>query len=472
MLVKSGDELKAYIDEIQATAMAQTKLDRVYERDFVNDVRKYCFNGKSPFVFVISGLRATGKTFGLLQAVPDCNDTVYIQAQSGEALSGQDYIDYLRNVKEKNIIIDEYSWIKDNHDLSYYLWTLTENGKRIAITGTHSIALDYLEDAELVHRTNRINVNLFTYEEFCRVYQKDYTKVSCVEFLQTGGLFKSHAVKNYQSMDLFIREAVIDDLARFVNLPAEEARAIVYDIMYLAVCDSNISKIQYPERRKENQDYRNMLSAFGIDPTVEINPIKLYIVAGILEKANFIVKTHNFYNEEEFRLHLVNPSFAYQMVSTIYNTKSADDRLGKAFKAYMVSYMSTCVRETDYIWYIDMGQRLGKQELELVIVNTDDHLAYLFDSKLREAASLPENISLVSDNLEQALGCLEVGGRFVVGNSPVEKCGVRNGKKVVFTRLDCETLQNYRDFDDVYNKLKNGVGNGDDEQSHSANHRA
>ncbi len=58
--------------------------------------------------------------------------------------------------------------------------------------------------------------------------------------------------------------------------------------------------------------------------------------------------------------------------------------------------------------------------------------------------------------------------RVVVGNSPVEKCGVRNGKKVVFTRLDCETLQNYRDFDDVYNKLKNGVGNGDDEQSHKS----
>ena len=468
MITYSGRQLSNYISDLKQLAMSQTKLDKVYERDFVADIRKYCFGGKSPFVYIVCGLRATGKTFGLLQAVENPDDTVYIQAQLGEDMDGQDYIEFLKTVKEKNIIIDEYSWIKDNHDLSYYLWTLVENGKRIAITGTHSLTLSYLEDAELVHRTDCINVNLFSYEEYCRIYQKDYTKTSCVEFLKTGGLFKSHAVENYQSMDLFIKEAVIDDLSRFINLPAEEAKAIVYDIMYLAVCDSNETKIKYPQMRKENQAYRDMLIAFGVNPEIKINPVKLDVVAGILEKANFIVRTHNFCNKDEFRLHLVNPSFAYQMACAVFNEKSADEKLGKAFEAYMVSYMTTCVREVDAIRYIDMGQLYGEPELELVIVNPDDHLAYLFDSKLREAASLPESSSLVSDKLENALGCLSVGGRYVVGNSPIEKCGERNGKKIIFTRLDCETLQNYRDFDDVYNKLKNGVGNGDDEQSHKS----
>lgn len=453
MLIFSGGELKKHVGQLKKEAMNQTGLNKVYERDFVDSIRKYCFGGKAQKVFIVCGMRATGKTFGLLQAVRDFNDTIYIQAQRGETQTGRDYIEYLRSVKEKNIIIDEYTWIKDNSDLSYYLWTLTENGKRIAITGTHSLALDYLEDGALVHRTNRINVNMFSYEEFCRIYQKDYSKASCVEFLKTGGIFKSHALENYISMNNYIQDAVINDLSRFINLPVDEAKAIVYDIMYLAVCDSNETKIKYPQMRKENEKYRNMLETFDINPEIKFNSTKLNNVASILEKANFIVKTHNFCNEEEFRLHLVNPSVAYQMVNAVFNEKSADEKLGKAFEAYMVSFMTACVRESDAIWYMDMGQLAGKPELELIIVNPDDHFAYLFDSKLREAAVLPENSSLVSDDLEKALRCLEVGGRYVVCNTKTEKCGERNGKKVIFTRLDCEMLQNYRCFDEIYNRL-------------------
>lgn len=463
MIIYSGSELKEYVAGLKKDAMAQTGLDKVYERDFVDSIRKYCFGGKSPFVYVVCGFRATGKTFGLLQAIEDFNDTIYIRAQCGEAQTGSDYIEYLRNVKEKNIIIDEYTWIRDNCDLSYYLWTLVENGKRTAITGTHSLALDYLEDGALVHRTDRINVNTFSYEEFCRIYQKDYSKASCVEFLKTGGIFKSHAFENYQSMNNYIQNAVINDLVRFINLPIDEAKAIVYDIMYLAVCDSNETKIKFSKKRKEYKEYRSMLETFGINPEIEITPTKLNNVTSILEKANFIVKTRNFCNEEEFRLHLVNPSVAYQMVNAVFNEKSAAEKLGKAFEAYMFSFMTDCVREADAIWYVDMRQFVGKPELELIIVNPDDHLAYLFDLKLREAAILPENGSLVSDELEALFTGADIGGRFVVCNIKTEKCGERNGKKVIFTRLDCETLQNYRQFDKYYNRLPGGVDNGDDE---------
>lgn len=465
MITYSGDKLKEYIADLKGTAMINTGLDEIYERDFVDPIRKYCFGGQTQRVYIVCGLRATGKTFGLLQAVEDFNDTIYIRAQLEDQQTGRDYIEYLRNVKEKNIIIDEYTWIKDNRDLSYYLWTLTENGKRVVITGTHSLALDYLENGILIHRAFRINVNLFTYEEFCRIYQRNYSKESCMEFLKIGGIFKNHALNNYKDMDDYIREAVIDDLAKLINLPFEEARAIVYDIMYLAVCDSNVAKIEYPEARKENETYRDMLTTFGIDSRIKITPVKFKMVSEVLEKARFVIKTYNMANDEEYRLHLVNPSIAYQMVSAVFDKKSADEKLGKAFETYMVNYMYTRTNTHDYIWYMDMGQQNGEPELELIIVNPDDHLAYLFDSKLREAANLPENSSLVSDKLEKAMNCLEVGGRYVVCNTKTEKCGERNGKKVIFTRLDCETLENYRRFDENYERLSEGMDNGDDGQN-------
>lgn len=465
MITYSGDKLKEYIADLKGTAMIKTGLDEIYERDFVDSIRKYCFGGQTQRVYIVCGLRATGKTFGLLQAVEDFNDTIYIRAQLEDQQTGRDYIEYLRNVKEKNIIIDEYTWIKDNRDLSYYLWTLTENGKRVVITGTHSLDLDYLECGELVHRTNRINVNMFSYEEYCRIYQNPFCKESCVEFLKTGGIFIDYAIDSFRDLTRYIQGAVIDDLARFMELPVEEAKAIVYDIMYLAVCDSTETSIKYPESRKGNEAYRTMLTNFGIDPDVEITPFKFKVASEVLEKARFVIKTYNMANDEEYRLHLVNPSIAYQMVNAVFDKKSADEKLGKAFETYMVNYMYTRTNTHDYIWYMDMGQQKGEPELELIIVNPDDHLAYLFDSKLREAANLPENSSLVSDKLEKEMKCLEVGGRYVVCNTKTEKCGERNGKKVIFTRLDCETLENYRQFDENYERLSVGMDNGDDGQN-------
>ena len=459
MLVYSGNNLKKQVESLKQSAMALTGLNEVYERDFVDFIRKHCFGGEAQQIYIVCGMRATGKTFGLLQAVEDFNDTIYIRAQRDEPETGRDYIEYLRNVEQKNIIIDEYSWIKDNRDLSYYLWTLAENGKRVAITGTHSLALDYLENGELIHRAFRINVNLFTYEEFCRIYQKDYSTNSCIEFLKTGGIFKEYALNSFNDMTNYIQEAVIDDLAKFMKLSDAEAKAIVYDIMYLAVCDSSEEKIKYPQARKENAEYRAMLTNFGIDPTVEITPFKFKAASEILEKAEFIVKTYNIANTEEYRLHLVNPSLTYQMVSAVFNDISAERCLEKAFEACVVTFMSACTKTEDYIWYADMGQRIGKPELEVVIVNPDDHLVYLFDAKMEKGARLQQKSSLVSDELEGIFTGADIGGRYVICNTPTEKCGERNGKKVIFTRLDCDTLYDYRQFDDIYERLSDGIDN-------------
>lgn len=341
MIAYSGESLQNHFAALKEEAMKQTNLDNVYERDFVSAIRDYCFSGTTQKVFVLSGLRATGKTFGLLQAVDDYDDTLYVKAQKGEDETGKDYIEFLRNSKEKNIIIDEYTWIKDNRDLSYYLWTLVENGKCVAITGTHSLALDYLEKGELIHRAMRINVNMFTYEEFCRIYQKEYSKESCLEFLKTGGIFKEYAIESFQDMQKYLQEAVIEDLSKFMNLDEQEAKAIVYDIMYLAVCNSTEKKIRYPQMRKENPEYRQMLINFGIEPTVEITPFKFKAVSDVLEKAQFIVKTHNVANQDEYRLHLVNPSLTYQMVSAVFDDATADERLGKAFESYAVILKKT-----------------------------------------------------------------------------------------------------------------------------------
>lgn len=445
MIYYYSDQLKNYILQLKRRITEQT--GQVYERDLVNDIRKYWYRGKSHYVKVLCGLKGTGKTTGLLQAVENFDDTVYILAQPEEDINGQDYIEFLKTVKQKNIIIDNYNLIKGSPALSRYLNTLTENGKRIAIAGTSSLTLNYPEDAEPAHKTESLNVNLFTYKEFCGIYQKEHTKESFAEFLKTGGLFKSQGVNDFSSMALYIKKAVIDELSAYY--PAEEIKTIVYTIMYLSVSDLNLTQDTY-RLLQEDENYRNVMTA--VNSKTEIDPVKFDFVAEKLEKANFIVKTYNMHNQEEFRFHLVTPMFAYQTARLVYGKSSECEK--QAFEAYTASYMTAYSRQEDYLWYLDMRQLNGEPDLEFVIVNTDDELAYLFDLKPRE--TLPEDSGLLSGELGKALGCLEVGGRFITGNYPEDKCELINRKRVIFATPDSETLQYYREFNKTYHQLRRG----------------
>ena len=67
-------------------------------------------------VLVVSGLRGTGKTVGILQAA-DTFDALYVTAQKDEVQTVADYVDLLKETDKKYIIIDEYGWIRDRRYL-------------------------------------------------------------------------------------------------------------------------------------------------------------------------------------------------------------------------------------------------------------------------------------------------------------------------------------------------------------------
>lgn len=463
MIMYEGVDLRKYFNELKKDTLSYLNQQEIHERDFVKNIRNY-FNGNLRYVLIVSGLRGTGKTFGILQGVIDFNNTLYVCAQKEEDMTKKDYVQLLKSSKSKYIIIDEFTWIKDYNELSYYLWTMIENGKRVVISGTDSIALDYFNISTLIHRANLINVNMFTYMEYCRIYEKEYSYSSCCNYLMYGGLFKQYAITNFDDELNYIEIAVINNLTNYMSIDKNKARAIVYNIIYLAIMDSSITYVEYPRRRYNTEDtYRNMLDVIGIDPYAEFNWIELERVQDILIKTGFVVKTYNvvdsrlFNNDKEFsyRLHLTNPSLTYHMVSKLFKGSTyVDNCLGRAFEASVVTYMSQCIDSMDYMWYIDLGQKFGKHELEITIVNPNDNLVYLMDSKLQSSASLRLNSSILSKDVEELFPACDIGGRFIICNTTKEKCREINGKKVIFTRLDCGTIENYRDFDTIYNHLK------------------
>lgn len=441
------EDVRRYFEDEKSKAMNTSGLSTINERDFVEDIKEYYFNTNIEKVLIVSGLRATGKTFGLFQAIENFDDVLYLSAQNEEEETGKDYIEAIQKYPAHYIVIDEYSWIKDRTNLDKYLYTLVSGNdrKRVAITGTDSIALDYLPYADLIHRALYTNVNMVTFQEYCRIYQKEYSKNSCEEYLKFGGVFADYVISSFEDMRAYIQKAVIENLASYTNMDQEKAKAIIYDILYLAVCPSSETKVEYPNSRKQDIKYQAMLDRIGISPDVTFDIFDFNRVSDILVKTGFVVKTQNIADEsgESYRLHLTNPSLTYQMVSVVFDDISATNRLGKAFEASVVSYMSRVIRNEHEIYYIDLGEKLGKPELEIVVIDPDNHLAYLVDAKLEGNAKLPPNKSLVSSMIEDKLDGIYVAGRYVVCNSEYETTREVNGKPVIFTNIESPTLLKY-----------------------------
>lgn len=101
------------------------------KRDFVSEVEKYMESSLSK-VLLVSGLRGTGKSIGVLQAMQG-KDAVYIIMEKGIHTSADEVMRVLESRTEKIIILDEYTWIENrkNSELDGFLFTLVSHGKRI-----------------------------------------------------------------------------------------------------------------------------------------------------------------------------------------------------------------------------------------------------------------------------------------------------------------------------------------------------
>lgn len=444
MLIYEGKELKRYKKE-----SLEIK-DEWNERNFVKVVKIYA-SLRTEKVLAVGGLRGTGKTVGILQALPD-NDTCYILCQRDETKSGIDYIQILKDSKKKNIVIDEYTWIKDREKLDRYLITAVQNGKRVIITGTESIALDFLKYGTINHRVDNIHTTMFTYDEYCRVFNKPVNANTCLEYLKTGGLFEDYIIDNYASMKDYIEEAIIENLSNYMGneITKSQSKTLVYSILYDAICKSNISKVPLLTENRLTLD--NFLDKMGIDKDFTNFNTYLPRVADVLEQAGIIVKIKNLDDNSPLKeqYYLVNPSIAYQLTLATYNIKEVPKKdMGYMFEASaMVQLYTNKLSEQDIYFYDNENSpdRDKNEQLDIVLMDKEKEFAYLFECKLREQPKLSSGNTIMTGHLEKTLlKDTEICGRYVIYNGQPEVKQWDVGT-IVFTPLN-NIIDRYFEFD-------------------------
>ncbi len=445
MRIYEGKELEKYKNEI-------LKINPAWKRrDFTYNTKHY-LNSSTEKILAIGGLRGTGKTVGILQAA-EGYDAVYVLTQEREKETSKDYIDFLEKTDKKYIIFDEYSWIKDREQLDRFLLTAVQNGKRIVITGTESITLDFLNYGALNHRVDMLHTTMVKYDEFLRLNDMQHSKASCEKYLTEGGLFKEYALKNYDSTREYIFEAIVKNLAGYLksDMSEEKATTLTYSVLYKAICPSNLSTV--PQLRQYGVTLENFLDKMGVNTTIIPESKDLNRVADIFEQIGLIVRIPNFDEESGIKeqYYITNPSLTCQLIKAAYDLDKIENYvLGHVFESTVAVQLAINKLEGHDIYFYNNGNQQdnpNNKEMDVILADRNKEAAYLFEVKYRQKDTLSSDNMILSGYLEKhELKDAEIEGRYVVYNGKPSVKEYEIGS-IIFTPPTSRALDYYFEFE-------------------------
>lgn len=161
--VRVGKQLKSQI--------ALTKKYR--KRECIKELREYILGGQLDKVFIIYGLRRTGKTTMIRQILTELSDTefkksAFIQVRSKNTLADVDAD--LRLLEEKGfkyVFIDEVTLIEDFIEgAAIFADIYASSGMKIVLSGTDSLGFAFSKEEQLYDRCIMLHTTFIPYREF------------------------------------------------------------------------------------------------------------------------------------------------------------------------------------------------------------------------------------------------------------------------------------------------------------------
>lgn len=201
--VRTGEQLKTF-----ALLVKSYK-----KRECYKDIADYIFGEHQDKVFVLYGLRRTGKTTlirqVLLDMTPEQFDTAaFIQIKSKDTLADINAdLQYLENQGYKYVFIDEVTLTEDFIEgTALFSDIYASSGMKIVLSGTDSLGFIFTEYEQLYDRCLMLHTTFIPYREFERVLGIKGVD----EFIRYGGTM-SMGGKNYNEKSSFATKKKADE---------------------------------------------------------------------------------------------------------------------------------------------------------------------------------------------------------------------------------------------------------------------
>lgn len=202
MRVFLGDEIKNNID---------SKLPcSCNERDLMPKLINYLNSGNDGKVMVLLGLRRTGKTVMMHQAIFNyvgTDNTLYIQCQESDNVN--DIADVILASKKKYVFLDEITKAPNFINMaSVFSDESALAGYKVVMSGTDSLGFAFARNRELFDRMHQIRTTYIPFSEYYRLKGKDL-----FEYMKYGGtLCKENYFYNEDSLEEYTNSAIIDNI--------------------------------------------------------------------------------------------------------------------------------------------------------------------------------------------------------------------------------------------------------------------
>ena len=362
--VYTGSSLRTYI---------MSSIDKSWKcRDIVDSIVNYFDNPYKGMMFGLTGLRGTGKTVSLLQALVKMNklsESMYVTLSTDSDIDCTGLCSYLEPQLTgiKYLVIDEATRIKNlikNGD------TLFEELKRfgiaVVLSGTDTLALAISSGDGLFHRIVEHNITFISLAEYERILcnESDKTRV-VVSYIKSGGLMAPDNVKDFDTFKVYVNTAIVDNILNTISknkgvsefelvskMSDTKLRSIVFGILYsigykawridkaLDSCGDADDETDYESvggsvRFKNNfsrvinalslssiinkaEIVKMVCRTLGVSEVVTVAQSELNEVLDYLEKLGIIVGLENIApSSHEVQYFVVNPSVYNQVYSEV-----------------------------------------------------------------------------------------------------------------------------------------------------------
>lgn len=145
-------------------------------RDGYQEIEKYLYQDSFGKVFILYGLRRTGKTTLIRQAIAamkpeDFDRTAFIQVRPGDNLGDVNFdLRWLEENRYKYVFLDEVTFAEDFIEGAALLSDIyAASGMKIVLSGTDSLGFLFSESGELYDRCVMLHTTMIPYREYERV---------------------------------------------------------------------------------------------------------------------------------------------------------------------------------------------------------------------------------------------------------------------------------------------------------------
>lgn len=202
MRVYINDEIKKVVDN--------ERLRSFKERELMPQLINYLKSKNDGKVMVLRGLRRTGKTVMMQQAILNyigTDDTLYIQCQNNDDVN--DIADKIFDSKKKYVFLDEVTKAPNFIDLaSVFSDESAASGYKIVMAGTDSLGFAFAKNNELFNRMHEIRTTYIPFAEYTNLTGKDL-----FEYMKYGGtLCEENYFYNGETLKEYTNSAIIDNI--------------------------------------------------------------------------------------------------------------------------------------------------------------------------------------------------------------------------------------------------------------------